>query len=276
MKSTIPLLLALILVAGASASDHPPQPTGAPWLGPEGEELPFESDAEVLEFLRAADVVSSKPLDKGINRSMKLVLEKDGVRAHAVFRTVDARVRAPENLHRTIPSTLRDYSLYECAAYELSRLLGMRSVPPVVERRIAGRRGSLQLWIEQAIDEETRRRRRSVPIDIRPWSRQMAAMRLFDVLIHNWDRNLGNILFDSRGRVWLIDHTQTFGTDQRLLGLERVKSYDPELVARLESLDRALLEETLSPYLHSKEITALLVRRDRLVEYLKDSLPAIH
>jgi len=38
----------------------------------------------------------------------------------------------------------------------------------------------------------------------------MWVVRLFDQLIYNTDRNLGNLLIDKSWRLWMIDHTRAF------------------------------------------------------------------
>ena len=53
--------------------------------------------------------------------------------------------------------------------------------------------------------------RRSSPSPTpRAWNRQMWVVRLFDQLIYNTDRNLGNLLIDKDWRLWMIDHTRAF------------------------------------------------------------------
>ena len=59
------------------------------WLGPDGKPLPFASEGEILEYLRSARVVATERLDAGINRPVKLTLERDSITVHAIFRTVD-------------------------------------------------------------------------------------------------------------------------------------------------------------------------------------------
>ena len=45
---------------------------------------------------------------------------------------------------------------------------------------------------------------------------QLQRMRVFDALIWNWDRNLGNMLWASDWTLWMIDHTRAFRLDQEL------------------------------------------------------------
>ncbi len=63
------------------------------FIGPDGNPLPFKNDAEVMEFLKTAAVIDEKPIGQGINRSLKALLEKDGVRAYAAFREADRTER---------------------------------------------------------------------------------------------------------------------------------------------------------------------------------------
>ena len=54
------------------------------WLGPDGNQLPFRNDSEILEFLRTAEVVSIKTIPTGVTKPQKVLLEKDGVRMNAL------------------------------------------------------------------------------------------------------------------------------------------------------------------------------------------------
>ena len=73
----------------------------------------------------------------------------------------------------------RDSYRFECAAYELGRLIGILNIPPVVLRRIRRTDGSLQLWIEDVRDEDDETFK---PPDAMAWVRQIREMILFDNL----------------------------------------------------------------------------------------------
>ncbi len=113
------------------------------YLGPDGEPLPFENDEAIVDFLCTADIVERTKIDEGTDRAWKLLMEKDGVRAHAIFREVDI--------------TENDNPVGPCAAYEMAVLPGMDNQPPAVLRRV-GRTptpGSIQLWVEGAHSTDT-------------------------------------------------------------------------------------------------------------------------
>jgi len=105
-----------------------------------------------------------------------------------------------------------DGDLYrrEVAAYRLSRALGWPGIPPTVIRESAPHGvGALQLFIDAD------RRRHYFEAGGEPadeWQR----VALFDVLINNADRKSGHCLFDSAGRIWVIDHGLTFHPEPKL------------------------------------------------------------
>ena len=157
----------------------------------------------------------------------------------------------------------------ELAAYELSRLLGMSSVPPVVARTVDGVPGSLQLWIENALMERDRQEQGIEPPDRLLFRRQFREMRVFDNLIFNIDRNQGNILYDQDWNIWLIDHTRAFTPDRTLVSPKLIKSCSRTFWEHLRSLDEAEARERLRPYVSKAEVRALMKRRDLLVELLE-------
>ena len=79
MRSLAFAIFILTTLAPVAAS------TQQSWLDADGQPLPFETDEELLVFLRTAKVVSEKPIGVGVNQSVKVTLQQDGVRAHAIF-----------------------------------------------------------------------------------------------------------------------------------------------------------------------------------------------
>ena len=77
----------LILLLAGSLS--PAQTSHLQWfVDPDGRPLPFHSNEEVEEFLRTAEIVSRERVGTGLNNPLKVLLEKDGIRMHAIFRDV--------------------------------------------------------------------------------------------------------------------------------------------------------------------------------------------
>ena len=239
------------------------------WLGRDGAPLPFSSDAEVEDFLRTAKIVASKRLEGTRNRPLKLTLSKDGVEARAIFRTVDKK-RSSARVGRLLIRDYHDSHIYECAAYELSRLLDIDNVPPYVLRTIDGQKGSVQLWIEQATTEFQNRYDVDGPTASERWPSVFDTMHIFDALIDNFDRHPGNVLVDSRDRVWFIDHTRSFRLYTAAPKLELAAGRNPDhlnLIRALRSLDKEELE-VLKPFVSFRHIAALMRRRDQILEQL--------
>ena len=241
------------------------QPVKPHWLGPSNNVLPFTTDQDAENFLRAAKVIEAKEISGSQNRPQRLLLSANGIKAHAIFRRVDKRGRRARVGDMRIRS-YHDSYIYECAAYQLSRLLGIDRVPPCIIRTIKGQKGSVQLWIEQAVSEFQNRYDRPGPKANERWPNIFNTMYVFDSLIHNFDRHAGNILVDSLDRIWFIDHTRSFRLYTNA-PLEKVPSCAPELQKTLEDLEQDDLK-ILKPYLNVRHIAALWRRRTQLIKHL--------
>lgn len=233
------------------------------WVGPDGATHDFTS-AELEEFLRDATLVERVPLNVGINGIDRLLLEKDGVQLRAGFRDVDV-FRRNQRVGPEFYMIFRDHYAFECAAYELAKLLGIDSVPPAVLRDIGRRKGSVQAWVESDLDyldEDFK------PPNALAWARQQWQMWVFDALIYNVDRNPGNLMSDNQYKLWLIDHTRAFQEKGDLFEADKVVGIERGVWERLQALDRQTLDRALGGSLESSQISYLWQRRDRLIEHI--------
>ena len=235
------------------------------WTGPDGGALRFSDDEEALRFLRDARIVEIGVELDGSTRPRLVLLELDGVRAHAIFRHVEKRQRRLVLENGEVLNHFRDRYLGEVAAFELDRLLGLRVVPPTVVRVVGDREGSLQLWIEDSFSILQRREASREPPDRDAYNRQIREMSVFDNLINNVDRNQTNAIIDGDWRLWLIDHTRAFLRGSELYDPDRVVWVSETLWQRLRSVSDDRIRSTLEPYLSRTEIRDLLERRRRLV-----------
>ncbi len=228
---------------------------------PDGEPLPFKTLEEVEDFLDTADIVWKEKLESGTNkRKRKIMLEKGGVQAHAILRTGYEVKESPGG-------GFVDSCHSEVAAYELSRLLGLESVPPAVRRK----GGSIQIWVENATTDASRREKGAEPEDPTAFEQQVQVMGVFDNLIANTDRNPGNILIDGDGKVWFIDHTRSFAGQTELKYPDRITGCDREMWKRLQVLSDAELREAMRPYLRRYQ-NELLVRRQLVVQAIQSQI----
>jgi len=239
----------------------------------EGHPLPFQSDGEIEEQLRTADVISVSKIPVGVSRPKKVLLTADSHHFNAVFKYIDEtkkNVRDPTATGRgKLYLEWRDSFVYDVAAYQVDRLMGLDRVPPIVLRTIKGNRGSLQIWVEGTIPENVRREEAIDPPEIARFNQQHSTMNIFDNLVANRDSNLGNTLIDGNWRLWFIDCSRCFGSSTDLLYPDAVTHCDRQVWRALKELDRVAAEKALGPYLSGSEIDALFSRRDKLADLLQ-------
>jgi len=231
---------------------------------PDGEPLPFKTFEEVENFLETADIVWKEKLATGTNKKKrKIMLEKDGVQAHAILRTGYEVKDSPGG-------GFVDSCHSEVAAYQLSRLLSLENVPPAVRRK----GGSIQIWVENATTDASRRETGAEPEDPTAFEQQVQVMGVFDNLIANTDRNPGNILIDGEGKVWFIDHTRSFAGQTELKYPERITGLDRGVWERLQALSDPALKEAMRPYLRQYQ-NELLVRRELVVQAIQSQIDSL-
>jgi hypothetical protein len=220
------------------------------------------------EFLANAPIVREKSLGIGITCPLKLTLHRDGIEKAAHFQSVDESklVHQTEKVYET---NFRDTWRYNVAAYRLDRILGLNMTPPSVERVHGNRRGAITWWVEDAMMELDRVRKKIEPPDGEVWNAQMQIVRVFDQLIFNTDRNLQNLLIDPRWNIWMIDHTRAFRWHSRLRNPRNLERCERRLLAALRSLNEKDLREAMGPMLDKQCVTGLLGRRDRMVQFFE-------
>lgn len=256
-------------VAQQAAAPEPVFSRKTVWLDPDGNPLPFTSDEQVIEFLRRARIRKVETLSEGITRPSKVLLDRDGLRMHAVHRQVDIEKPVSQMADGTVQLGFRDSFYFEIAAYEMARLLGLDTVPPVTRRTIHGNSGSLQAWVEKAFNDRRRRERSLEPPDKQAWDRQYSVMRVFDALIANSDRNQGNILIGEDWRLWMIDHTRAFRRDEDLPPPQSLRWCERRLWKRLRELDSRAMRDTVGRWIRPNEMRALEIRHRKLIEHFE-------
>ncbi len=264
-----------VLVASQGAADAQTAPTSAAtrisqsiWWGLSGQPLPFQDHKTMMDFMRTAEVVSMKDIGEGVTNPKKVLLEKDGVQMHAIFRDVHIE-KGQTELGGRIFLDFRDDSIFECAAYELSQLLGFYNVPPVVPRKIKRDEGTLQVWIEHAMTEKNRRKDRIAPVDRVRFNKEWQMIDLFDNLVFNDDRNSGNVIIDNAWGIWMIDHTRAFRLYDEPKDVSRLTLCERTVWSKLQTVEDAAITDALKPYLRPYEIESLLKRRQKLIVHIQ-------
>jgi hypothetical protein len=229
--------------------------------------LPLTGEAAEA-FLRVARVTGMKTLGTGITHPSKAALT-DGTRnLNGVWKTIDENRPGVTQFERgRFEVDFRDSYKFEIAAYELDKLLGLGLVPPTVEREINGQKGSLQLWVEDAMTEWDRQQKKIPAPDPERWNQQMFKVRLLHQLTYNTDRgNIRNVLVDSDFKIYAIDHSRAFRRHHELPGGQKdLTRFSRAALDRLRALNAPLLAEKLGPWLERPQLDALLKRRDRIL-----------
>jgi hypothetical protein len=228
------------------------------------------SDAELEDFMRNAEIIKVEDIGTGVTKPQRVTQRRDGITNDAAFKYEDTDPGI-ESRTRWISRKGNDSDryVYDVAAYKLDRMLDWQMVPTTVIAEVKGREGALSDWVGNAINE---RDRLEQELPFSGYCEQYEQYRLrfvFDILIHNVDRNLTNILWTKDDfMMQFIDHSLAFRTvEKRPKQYKKVPLQVSDLLrSRLSSLNQAELTKELSPYLHPKQIEAILARRDLILK----------
>jgi hypothetical protein len=220
-------------------------------------------------FLRTAKVIRSRTTDKGITGSIRATLS-DGTLTH------DAHIQSIEQRKTTfqgrdgVEFNFRDSWQFNVAAYRIDRLLGLRLVPVAVKRSWKGTTSAFSWWVDDVLmDEGERLKQKLPPPNVACWSEQTRLLRMFDQLIDNSDRNIGNTLITKRWRLWAIDHTRAFRLSKTLRNPATLTGIDRAVLARLEALDFETVKRAVQGHITDADVRNLLERRDLMVQHYK-------
>jgi hypothetical protein len=231
------------------------------------------SEGDIERFLLNAKIVKSRSAGKGITGSLRATLT-DGTLTHdAHIQMIDESKREFRS-KQGVEFNFRDSWMFNVAAYRINRMLGMDMVPVSVARRWRSTPAAFTWWVDDVMmDEEDRLKQKvSPPVPAR-WNDQMQLVRLFDQLIYNIDRNLGNIVITKDWTIWAIDHTRAFRTATALKSPGNISRCDRQIFERLKQLDRESLRREVGEYLQNWEIDSLLKRRDAIVAMIEQRGP---
>ena len=233
------------------------------------------SDEEIERFLREADIVRTRGIGKGVTRAIRATLT-DGTLTHdAQIQVVDQKRNTGPAPRGGVEINFRDTWAYNVAAYKLDRLIGLHLVPVSIERRHRNKPGAWTWWIDNVMMEEGQRLEKKIePPNPGIWNETMQLVRVFDQLIYNMDRNMGNLLITKDWRVWAIDHTRAFRLHKELKTPGNVTRCDRAVLEALKRLNEETLKKELGDWLTTWEREALLARRDEIVEIIESKGPA--
>ena len=233
--------MAVVLAASVLSAGQQTAPSPRTWIGHE---------AQIEAQLRTATVVSLTDIGTGVTRPRSARISPS-----TPVESFTWKVLPPGR-----PNGFWESYKSEIAAYELDKLLGMRMVPPVVERSVDKEVGAAVMWVRGM--KSVKQLGGKVPQGP-AWGKALRKMQMFDNLIGNPDRNAGNILVGPPGELILIDHSRAFITDDNLKNFERV---DARLWDRMQAVTRDDLTRVLGAWIDDDAIDAMIKRRTRMVK----------
>lgn len=267
------MLVGVALVALCVAT-----PVARPWSDQDQVAQPATatplSDDQIEAFLRDAKVVKTKSVGKGVTGSLRATMT-DGTLTH------DAQIQQIEEKKTQFEAAgaaefnFEDSWRFNVAAYRVDRLIGLQMVPVTVSRKWKSAPAAFTWWIDDVMmDEGKRLKDKTQPPDSGLWNEQMQMVRVFDQLIYNVDRNMGNLLIGKTWRVWAIDHTRAFRTQNTLKTPANVTRCDRQVVERLKQLNKDGLKKSIGEFVTEYQINGLLARRDKIVEIFEKAGPS--
>ncbi len=228
------------------------------------------------EYLKTAEITDHEQMQsrEAVTNPYILQMEKDGVARKAIWKNPEGRMRG----------YLEGWK-WEIAAYSLNKYLGLNMVPPTVEKKFQENRGSCQLWIDTWISLKDKYEKKiSVPpIKVLHWNRALYLQRAFDNLIANVDRHQNQYLITEDWRMILIDHSRSFRTTKQYTtkliydekykeGSRIMKELPREFIEKLKSLDYEVIKNVAGEYLTDKEIEAVLMRKDLIIDWINKKI----
>ncbi len=229
------------------------------------------------ERLKEAKITRTKEIGEGVTKPLRFFLEDELGEISGVWKN-------PKGMQKGF---LEGWQ-YEIAAYEMDRLLDLNLVPPTVERKFKGKKGSLQFWAEAQYSLlEVMEKGINIPASRGDHVSQMKYMiRAFDSLIANEDRTQQNILYTKDWRVILIDHSRAFRssrefTEQLMFGKNGIQGRKPirqlprTFVEKVRTLTFDKIKDAVGSYLEDEEIRAILARKELLLAEIDEMIQAV-
>lgn len=229
------------------------------------------SDADREALLRGGTVVSISDIGEGVTKPIRAELSWKGVTHSAQIQVVDRRLPDFFGDDGTV-LPMRDAWRFNVAAYRIDRLLKLNMVPVSVSRAYKGTPGAFTWWADDVKGQETQRVNEGwTAPDAERFEQQRAIGQVFDELIMNIDRNLGNLLITNSWQVVLIDHTRTFTPYRNIRNRANLTRCSRALLAQMSALTEGAITKSVASSLTRVEIAALLARRDLIVAFFAEA-----
>ncbi|MDH5468424.1 MAG: hypothetical protein OEY25_13485 [Candidatus Aminicenantes bacterium] len=200
-----------------------------------------------------------------------------GTRGDSYFVNLDDRgikkrgfLKFTNNLRPKVPT---DSYIYGLAAYELDKLLDLNIYPPVVERRVNGRKASLQILINRYLDEDERKLKDITPPDPKKFFNALEEIKIFEYLVYDTALCLQtdpqDVLITEEWKVWRVDLSEAFRPSPELIKGCEITRCSRKLYQNLQQTEDKKIRSKLKKYLNEDEMSALLKRKNIIIEILQ-------
>ena len=227
--------------------------------------------SELENFLLKAEFVEAKTLSVGITGPKKVKLVLDGETRYGVWKTVDEYKSLMKFDGGRVDVDFQDSWKSEIAAYEIDKIIGLNMVPATVERTYKGEKGSLQFWVDSLMTEAEHQKTKAKPANPILFNELMYKTRLFDNMVYNTDRNLGNLLITKDWELVLIDHSRAFRPQSMLKSPKDLVRFSRSMLEGISKLTLENLTAKAGKYLPEPQIQGLLKRRNEILTLAKKS-----
>jgi hypothetical protein len=231
------------------------------------------SCTEMETYLKTAKVVSQKSTPVGVTAPSRAMLDNGTLRHEASIQHVDIKKTTFEGSRGT-ELNFRDAWQFNVAGYELAKMLKLNMVPPYVERRVDGKDASVSWWVNDAMMERDRVKKKIEPPQPMKWNEQLYAARIFHELIADTDFNMTNVLITKDWRIWLIDFSRAFRMTKTINNPKQLTRADRTLLTSMRELTLGVVQQALGRWLTKSEIEGLMARRDLIVQFFDKEVAA--
>lgn len=236
---------------------------------------PVLTQEEMEQFLLKGKILKTIRVSKGVTKARQVSMSDGRLTHDAQVQDVDIYQAIFQVDPKHTEINFRDSYRYNIAAYRLSLLLGLDNVPMSVERTVDGKPAAVTWWIDDYMMEEGDRLKMKTGQygpNISRSLNYMALLTVFDELIQNRDRNMGNLIWTKDWKMWMIDHTRSFRLGKELRTPEKLQRCERTLFERMKELTAPRLADVMGKILMKGEMEALLARRDAIVRLFEGKI----
>jgi len=201
-----------------------------------------------------------------------------GTRGDSYFVNLDDRgikkrgfLKFSNNIRPKVPT---DSYIYGLAGYELDKLLDLNIYPPVVERTVNGRKASLQILVNRYLDEGERRLKDITPPDPEDYFDALEEIKIFEYLVYDTalclQTDLQDVLITEEWKVWRVDLSEAFRPSPEIIEGCEITRCSRKLYQNMQKIEEKKIRSKLKKYLNEDEISALLKRKNIIIETIKN------